>query len=221
LSFGTDAWTSPNSKAYIAVTVHLEQKGVPLCMLLDIIEVAESHSGINLAAAFSKILNDFGIAAKVSMLSTIIIQIFFYSQITNIQCQVLSITCDNASSNDSMIDELSVLLKEFPGSVNRTRCFTHTLNLVAKSIMKQFDLPKAKAGDALDAAAEALANLASGIEREERLIEGDFTKDDDEDDDDEGLTDIREEMSAEDIAALEESLKPVRLALVKVNSISD
>ena len=30
-------------------------------MLLDIVEVAKSHSGINLAAAFAKILDDFGI----------------------------------------------------------------------------------------------------------------------------------------------------------------
>lgn len=66
LSFGTDAWTSPNSKAYIAVTVHLEQNGVPLCMLLDLVEVAKSHSGLNLATAFSSILEDFGISDKVN-----------------------------------------------------------------------------------------------------------------------------------------------------------
>lgn len=68
LSFGTDAWTSPNSKAYIAITVHLEQNGVPLCMLLDLVEVAESHSGANLASAFAQILHDFGISNKVSYL---------------------------------------------------------------------------------------------------------------------------------------------------------
>ena len=68
LSFGTDAWTSPNSKAYIAIRVHLEQNGVPLCMLLDLVEVAESHSGANLASAFAQILCDFGISNKVSHL---------------------------------------------------------------------------------------------------------------------------------------------------------
>jgi hypothetical protein len=35
-------------------------------MLLDIVEVACSHSGLNLAAAFAKILEDFGIDNKVS-----------------------------------------------------------------------------------------------------------------------------------------------------------
>ena len=68
LSFATDAWTSPNSKAYIAITVHLEQNGVPLCMLLDLIEVPESHSGMNLASAFAQILHEFGISSKVSNL---------------------------------------------------------------------------------------------------------------------------------------------------------
>jgi hypothetical protein len=67
LNFATDAWTSPNHKAYVAVTVHFEKDGVPIAMLLDIIEVAESHSGLNLSAAFAKILNDFGISDKVSL----------------------------------------------------------------------------------------------------------------------------------------------------------
>ena len=56
LNFTMDAWTSPNHKAYIGVSVHFENKGVPVSMLLDLVEVAQSHSGINLAAAFAKIL---------------------------------------------------------------------------------------------------------------------------------------------------------------------
>jgi hypothetical protein len=66
LSFATDAWTSPNHKAYVAVTVHFEENGVPISMLLDLVEVARSHSGLNLAAAFARILDDFGIADKAS-----------------------------------------------------------------------------------------------------------------------------------------------------------
>ena len=63
-----DTWTSPNSKAYIAITIHLEQNSVPLSLLLDLVEVAQSHSGLNLAAAFAKVLDDFGISSKVSTL---------------------------------------------------------------------------------------------------------------------------------------------------------
>ena len=65
LSFATDAWTSPNQRAFVAITVHLEHKGEPVSMLLDIVEVARSHSGDNLAAAFAKIMEDYGISEKV------------------------------------------------------------------------------------------------------------------------------------------------------------
>jgi len=65
LNFATDAWTSPNNKAYVAVSIHFENEGVQISMLLDIIEVACSHSGLNLAAAFAKILEEFGISDKV------------------------------------------------------------------------------------------------------------------------------------------------------------
>jgi len=120
-----------------------------------------------------------------------------------------------------MIDELSKLLDDFPGAANCTWCFTHILNLVAKSILKQFDLPKAEADDALDAAAQALADLAGDIEVEEELMGNDLVEDDEDDDNSEGLADIRGEMSAEEVVELDESLRPVQLVLVKVNSVSD
>jgi hypothetical protein len=69
LSFATDAWTSLNHKAYVAITVHFEQNGIPIAMLLDLVEVVMSHSGFNLATAFTGILNGFCIADKVSMQS--------------------------------------------------------------------------------------------------------------------------------------------------------
>ncbi|KAF9558943.1 hypothetical protein CPC08DRAFT_611761, partial [Agrocybe pediades] len=37
----TNAWTSLNHKAYMAVTVHFENDGVPISMLLDIVKVAK------------------------------------------------------------------------------------------------------------------------------------------------------------------------------------
>ena len=118
-----------------------------------------------------------------------------------------------------MIDELAKLLNEFPGSANRTRCFNHILNLVAKSIMRQFDLPKARVGEALEAAAEALVGLGSDIESQEMSLDGDLVGDEEMDDDMEGLVDIREEMSDEEIAALDNTLQPVRLVLAKVSPI--
>jgi hypothetical protein len=36
-------------------------------MLLDLVEVATSHTGANLAAAFAKVLEEFGISDKVRL----------------------------------------------------------------------------------------------------------------------------------------------------------
>ncbi|KAJ7849028.1 hypothetical protein B0H13DRAFT_2403549, partial [Mycena leptocephala] len=38
LSFGTDAWTSPNHRAFVAWTVHLQHEGAPLSFMVDIFE---------------------------------------------------------------------------------------------------------------------------------------------------------------------------------------
>jgi hypothetical protein len=44
----------------------MEKDGKPLSFLLDIVEVAMSHSGINLARAFADMLKEFGVEHKVS-----------------------------------------------------------------------------------------------------------------------------------------------------------
>ena len=41
-----------------------------------------------------------------------------------------------------MVEHLATLIEDFPGAANQTRCFTHILNLVAKSILRQFDVAK-------------------------------------------------------------------------------
>ena len=122
-----------------------------------------------------------------------------------------------------MITELADLLDDFPGEANRTRCFTHILNLVAKSIIKQFDVPKARADEVLDDAAKELAALAVDLEleerlsREEQLFEGVGDEDGDDDGDDDGWTDVRDELSDNERDALDKTLQPVRLVLVKAS----
>ena len=49
----------------MAMMVYPEHGSVPILLFLDIVEVAESHSGANLATAFAKILEDYGISHKV------------------------------------------------------------------------------------------------------------------------------------------------------------
>jgi len=67
LSFVMDVWSSLNYKAFMAITMHFKNNGIPICMLLDIVKVAKSHLGANLGAAFAQILHDFGISEKVSI----------------------------------------------------------------------------------------------------------------------------------------------------------
>lgn len=185
-------------------------------MLLDLVEVAKSHSGVNLAEAFAKVLKEFGITDKVSYLT---LQTTFNLPL---MFQLLSITCDNASNNDKMIEHLSILVENFPGPANQTRCFTHILNLVAKSILRQFDVAKKSEGnpDDSDDAVRELAALALELDLGpgNDAIEDDVDDDDDEEEDDEE-EELGEEdsgMSEEEAIELEESLAPIRLTLTKV-----
>ena len=43
----------------------MEHNGEPISMHLDIVEVAKTHTRVNLAAAFAKILEEYGISHKV------------------------------------------------------------------------------------------------------------------------------------------------------------
>lgn len=129
--------------------------------------------------------------------------------------RILSITCDNASNNDVMINELANLLDNFPGAANQTRCFTHILNLVVKSILAQFELPKSRANIGDD-----LLKLAEGIELEEEITAKDGEEGEEgEDDNVEGWIDEREEMGERQLEELEARIEPIRLLLIKVSAI--
>jgi len=136
LNFATNGWSSSNHKSYIAIMVHLECVGQLFKMLLDLVEVAKSHIGMNLGIAFVNILKTFGIEEKVRLLNN-----YQRGSVTYIvhAFQILGITGDNASNNDLMIKYLGDTLDNFPGPANQTWCFAHTVNLIAKSILKPFD----------------------------------------------------------------------------------
>ena len=123
-----------------------------------------------------------------------------------------------------MIEELAHLIDDFPGPANQTRCFLHILNLIVKSIIQQFDLPKSKKAtdsddddDSMNEATEELLKLAGNIDLEEEIMasagdEGDTT----EDDNDEGWIDKCKEMTEEELLELAKSVQPVWLLLTKV-----
>jgi hypothetical protein len=120
-----------------------------------------------------------------------------------------------------MVEHLSTLIENFPGAANRTRCFTHILNLVAKSILRSFDAKKGAEGDVNDGT-DVLAALAQELELDDDVVDADdgAADDDNEDeeidygsDDEDGLGDGRDGMSEEEVDAI----VPVQLMLMKVS----
>ena len=78
-----------------------------------------------------------------------------------------------------MIEELADLLNDFPGPANQTRCFTHVLNLIVKSIIQQFDSPDTKNDKHLDEATNKMLSFAGNIKFEEDNLAGDDEEDED------------------------------------------
>jgi hypothetical protein len=116
-----------------------------------------------------------------------------------------------------MIDELVDLLPNFPGPANRCRCFLHIVNLIAKTMLRQFEVPKKEVNAALDAAEQELLELAAGTDMEEMVTvaEGGLGDGNDADDVD-GWVDEMELLSEDESEELRKSIQPVRLVLVKV-----
>jgi hypothetical protein len=128
-----------------------------------------------------------------------------------------------------MIEELANLVDDFPGPANQTRCFLHILNLVVKSIIRQFDVPKSKRtsdseGDdeSMDEAMRELLKLAGDINLEEEITASAGNEEDATEDDSEGgWVDEHEEMTEDELLELAESVQPVRLLLTKVRYCND
>jgi hypothetical protein len=140
---------------------------------------------------------------------------------------LLAITLDSASNNDTLISTLSEKVEDFPGAANQVRCFNHVVNIVARNITSQFDVPKAKADEALAAAELALQELALGIDIEEVQLQAEMGVDgeDSDDDDNEILIesddwlDEREQLSEAELSELNLNVLPVRVVLVKVRTV--
>jgi hypothetical protein len=98
-------------------TVHLEDHSKPMSMLLYIVEVAELHMGVILGETFVKVLKAFDIEKKVRYLVAFECEPnIAYS----LEWQVLSITANNASNNDTMFMHLEMVLHDFSGAINQT-----------------------------------------------------------------------------------------------------
>ena len=127
--------------------------------------------------------------------------------------QILSVTADNASSNDTMMDELAGLIAHFGGDLTRTRCLLHVINLVAKTVTKEFDIQDDGEG------ADDLTMLAEGIDAGDLWAIEEWEGCRDKIDDVDGWVDEISLLTANERARLEGKIHPVKVALVKVSEI--
>ena len=115
-----------------------------------------------------------------------------------------------------MVNALANILENFPGEPNQTRCFLHILNLVAKTIIKQFDVPKKKTGEGTkDVDFSVLEALADGIELEEHATQ--LADEEIEVDNEEGWIDKTSLLSDEERDRLNNDILPIRQVIVKAS----
>ncbi|SJL18439.1 uncharacterized protein ARMOST_22028 [Armillaria ostoyae] len=117
-----------------------------------------------------------------------------------------------------MISILADNIPAFPGEKHRTRCFAHVINLIAKSLLNQFQPPKKKKEDATNDIERDLIELAEGLEREDldvRLEEAEAAAGHVEKDDVDGLIDEVVLLSAEDKEKWLAETRSVQMALIR------
>ena len=115
--FTFDLWTSPNHRAFLGVVGHwVDECGSLHGVLLGLRRFIGSHSGANQASHFWEVVKDFAITHHIG---------YF--------------TLDNASNNDTALEEISLRLSYLNISFNpvkhRLRCFGHVINLVVKAFL--------------------------------------------------------------------------------------
>ena len=89
----------------------------------------ESHTGEYLAGVIADCLKRFGIQEKVGYRFQLEQAI---SLKIDVHWQFHTICMDNASNCDTTASELPKYIPSFRGDLSRSRCFPHTVNLVAK-----------------------------------------------------------------------------------------
>ena len=114
-----------------------------------------------------------------------------------------------------MIEELHTLVAKFAGSASHTRCFLHIINLIAKTLIQQFDAKKTTTE-----ADSELAEMGKELNEDERLLDEVMHDNEDEDErieeENDKWVDETEGLDMEERIQLERSIHPVKLVLVKV-----
>ena len=115
-----------------------------------------------------------------------------------------------------MIDSLHDALPEFPAGSSRVRCFLHVINLVAKTLLSQFETSKDNVVEvAATELGDELEDLAEDVE--EDCLHLDDEDDKAEDDNLEGWVEEVDRLSQLDQKTLEKDIRPIHIVLFKVS----
>ncbi|KAG2217448.1 hypothetical protein INT45_009647 [Circinella minor] len=124
-SYTVDAWTSEWRVPFLGITAHwIDESWKQNSIVLGLELLEGSHTGVNMAAAFIRVLEHW-----------------------NLQEKPFFLTVDNASNMKTMATELELELGSdvFDSKENRIPCIAHIINLAAQDILR--DGLKAEARD--------------------------------------------------------------------------
>lgn len=111
INLSCDAWQASNTDGYFAVTAAWIEETSPRAWtlqtsLLGFIQLNNAHNGVRLGQALFKVVQRAGISHKVRDMPFLPFHhLIAYSQIGYV-------TCDNASNNDTMLEEFARLLSK-------------------------------------------------------------------------------------------------------------
>jgi len=112
INISFDGWRSRNRFSFTGIVCFfLGKDDLPQKLVLGIPEIVARHTGENIAAEVLSILRSYSIQEKIG---------YF--------------TLDNASNNDTAIEEIGRALG-FDGKRRRIRCFGHIINLAVKALL--------------------------------------------------------------------------------------
>jgi hypothetical protein len=116
ISVALDCWTSPFGQAFMAITGYFLDQDWNYCeVLLGFEHIQGSHTGAHLSETVIQIFQDHGITAR-----------------------VLSITTDNASNNNTMMEGVQEMVQSqalSDTSIFRVSCIVHVIQLSLKDLL--------------------------------------------------------------------------------------
>ena len=124
MSITTDAWTACNNQGYLSVTLHwIDQEWNMKSILLDLIPIHESHTGLIFAENVFNTLETYHLGNK-----------------------ILAVTTDNAANMITFGQHLKEMLNDnYNNDFMHFRCAAHILNIAVQEGIKLINNPIEKA----------------------------------------------------------------------------